>query len=140
MRKLPRGTPHIQRSTGSDLRGRRSLDVRRSRDYYRTLVGETVIGDVGSRIGRKTGFGSSPPAPPRGESRTTMKSTSSSNAKRQRPTELRSEYHFDYSKAKPNRFAGLTSPDSTAVMLDPDVAKVFKSAESVNAMLRAVIT
>jgi hypothetical protein len=52
---------------------------------------------------------------------------------------LRSEYRFDYSKAKPNRFAERTRPGSVAVLLDPDVAEVFRSPESVNAVLRALM-
>ena len=54
--------------------------------------------------------------------------------------ELRSEYKFDYAKAKPNRFASRTRLQGLAVLLDPDVARVFKSAESVNKALRALIS
>lgn len=50
------------------------------------------------------------------------------------------EYRFDYSKSKPNRFAKRMKADSVAVVLDPDVAKVFNSSESVNALLRSVIS
>jgi hypothetical protein len=53
---------------------------------------------------------------------------------------VRPEYSFDYSKAKPNRFADRTKPGSVAVLLDPDVARIFKDAESVNAVLRALMT
>ncbi len=53
--------------------------------------------------------------------------------------ELRTEYRFDYSKSKPNRFAARTRRQGVAVLLDPDVARVFKSAESVNKALRALI-
>jgi hypothetical protein len=49
------------------------------------------------------------------------------------------EYHFDYSKAKPNRFAARLKSGVRAVVLDPDVAQVFPSTESVNAVLRALI-
>jgi len=52
---------------------------------------------------------------------------------------LRSEYKFDYPKARPNRFAGRGSSKSVVVLLDPDVAKVFKSADSVNSALRAIL-
>ena len=52
---------------------------------------------------------------------------------------LRSEYRFDYSKAKPNRFVGRGSAKAVVVLLDPDVAKVFRSAESVNEALRAIL-
>jgi hypothetical protein len=43
-------------------------------------------------------------------------------------------------KSKPNRFALVNQSGSLAVTLDPDVARVFKSAESVNAVLRALLT
>jgi hypothetical protein len=49
------------------------------------------------------------------------------------------EYRFDYSKARPNRFAVAQALGSRVVVLDPDVAAVFTSAESVNAVLRALI-
>lgn len=52
---------------------------------------------------------------------------------------MRAEYRFDYSKAKPNRFAARLSPDVVAVFLDPDVAAVFRSSEAVNSLLRSVI-
>src|SRR5207247_34406 len=45
---------------------------------------------------------------------------------------------FDYRKARPNRFAGMLK-GTTAVVLDPDVASVFESPESVNRLLRSVI-
>lgn len=51
--------------------------------------------------------------------------------------DLLPEYDFDYSKAKPNRFA--LKSDQQIVILDPDVAKHFKDSESVNRVLRALI-
>jgi hypothetical protein len=51
--------------------------------------------------------------------------------------ELLPEYHFDYSKAKPNRFATQQLP--VTVTLDADVAKVFTNAEAVNNALRAIL-
>ena len=53
--------------------------------------------------------------------------------------DLKPEYKLDYSKARPNRFAKRVTEDSVIVVLDPDVAQVFTSAESVNAVLRALI-
>lgn len=53
--------------------------------------------------------------------------------------ELESEYDFDYSKARRNRFAQRANQDSMVVTLDHDVAQVFTSAEHVNAILRAII-
>ena len=49
------------------------------------------------------------------------------------------EYRFDYSKAGPNRFAARVKPVSRVVVLDPDVAEVFSTPESVNTVLRALI-
>lgn len=50
--------------------------------------------------------------------------------------DLLPEYNFDYSKAKPNRFAKKV----INVTLDEDVAKVFTDSESVNKALRAILT
>jgi hypothetical protein len=54
--------------------------------------------------------------------------------------DLRKEYRFDYRRAKPNRFASRFKPGSVAVVLDPDVASVFRTSESVNGLLRSVIS
>jgi len=53
--------------------------------------------------------------------------------------DLQPEYKFDYSKAKPNRFAGRMA-DRIVVILDPDVAEVFTTPDAVNAALRALIS
>lgn len=53
---------------------------------------------------------------------------------------LKAEYRLDYSKAKSNRFAKKMQAGSYAVVLDPDVAKVFRDAEAVNTALRALLT
>ena len=50
--------------------------------------------------------------------------------------DLLSEYNFDYSKAKPNRFA----KQVVNVTLDEDVAKVFPTSDAVNRALRAILT
>ena len=52
---------------------------------------------------------------------------------------LAREYRFDYSKSRANRFVGRVTRDSVSVVLDPDVASVFTSSKSVNAILRSVI-
>lgn len=51
------------------------------------------------------------------------------------------EYEFDYAEARPNRFS-LQSGEGGHVMviLDPDVANVFTTSATVNAVLRALIT
>ncbi len=53
--------------------------------------------------------------------------------------DLLPEYTFDYSKAKPNPFAYQLRERQIMVALDPDVASVFRSAEEVNRVLRALI-
>lgn len=53
--------------------------------------------------------------------------------------DLRDEYTFDYSQSKPNRFAAKMQRPVVAVVLEPDVAKVFGSAKAVNAQLRSAI-
>ena len=49
------------------------------------------------------------------------------------------EYNIDYSKSRPNRFAGQIGKDQLVVILDPDIAEVFTTSASVNAVLRALI-
>lgn len=53
--------------------------------------------------------------------------------------EMRSEYTFDYSRAKPNRFAEYLTDDTLTVALDPDVAAVFQTSDAVSRVLRALI-
>jgi hypothetical protein len=54
--------------------------------------------------------------------------------------DLLPEYDFDYSKAKPNRFAAsVNQPLLKVVVLDEDVAQVFTTPESVNKVLRGLI-
>jgi hypothetical protein len=53
--------------------------------------------------------------------------------------DLQSEYQFDYRKARPNRFAERIVGKPIVVTLDPDVSQVFKTAQSVNNVLRALI-
>jgi len=52
---------------------------------------------------------------------------------------MRREYRLDYSKARPNRFAGRSPGERLVVVLDPDIAQVFTTPESVNTVLRALI-
>jgi hypothetical protein len=69
-----------------------------------------------------------------------MKKTSARKKSQVIPEEMRREYRFDYTKAKPNRFAAQMGAGTIVVVLDPDVSAVFKSSESVNALLRSVIS
>jgi 16S rRNA A1518/A1519 N6-dimethyltransferase RsmA/KsgA/DIM1 with predicted DNA glycosylase/AP lyase activity len=52
---------------------------------------------------------------------------------------LQQEYGFDYRKARPNSFAPRYKVGSRVVVLDPDIARAFKTPESVNAVLRALL-
>lgn len=52
---------------------------------------------------------------------------------------MRAEYRFDYAKAKPNRFASRMKTEAVAVILDPDVASVFRSSNAVSTFLRSAI-
>ncbi len=61
-----------------------------------------------------------------------MKETSS------KTDDLLPEYNFDYTKAKPNRFAS-GNPQRTVAVLDEDLSEVFTTPESVNKALRALI-
>ena len=49
-------------------------------------------------------------------------------------------YRLDYGKARPNRFAGRVDEGRVVVVLDPDVSEVFTTPESVNKVLRALIS
>ena len=69
-----------------------------------------------------------------------MKNTKSVDRVNVTVDEMQDEYSFDYSNAKPNRFAGKLGQDRLMVCLDADVAAVFKTTESVNHVLRAIIT
>jgi hypothetical protein len=50
------------------------------------------------------------------------------------------EYHFDYRKARPNRFIERIDKNRRVVILDADISRVFTTTESVNTVLRALIT
>jgi hypothetical protein len=67
----------------------------------------------------------------------TMKKTP--RKQRRELDDVRAEYQFDYSQAKPNRFASRLKRPVVAVVLESDVAAVFDSSEKVNAQLRSAI-
>ena len=52
--------------------------------------------------------------------------------------ELREHYDFDYSAAKPNRFATRLAQEQLMVVIDPDLATIFPTAEAVNEALRVL--
>lgn len=49
------------------------------------------------------------------------------------------EYDFDYRQTRPNRFALRGEGGHLMVVLDPDVARVFTTSATVNALLRSLI-
>ena len=54
--------------------------------------------------------------------------------------EMPAEYDLDHSLARPNRFAArLPKGHVVGIVLDPDVAEVFGSSETVNRFLRCPI-
>ncbi len=69
-----------------------------------------------------------------------MKKTPRRNSRLAKPDQdLRPEYRLDYTKAKPNRFARSASRVGVVVVLDEDVAEVFRDTKSVNQALRAIL-
>jgi hypothetical protein len=84
-------------------------------------------------------FGSSVPVLPREESTEIIKKDKSKIKAPASDDDLKPEYEFDYSKAQPNRFAARFKSGSRVVVLDPDVAQVFTTPESVNKVLRALL-
>ena len=54
--------------------------------------------------------------------------------------DLRDHYDFDYSKAKPNRFAARLAQAQLMVVLDPDMAAIFPTSKAVNEALRVLAT
>ena len=52
--------------------------------------------------------------------------------------DLRPEYHFDYSKAKPNPYAD-RAMRRRAIILEKDLAEIFTTSEQVNKALRALV-
>jgi hypothetical protein len=68
-----------------------------------------------------------------------MKKTQVSKPYDESEDDMLPEYNFDYKKARPNRFARKIEDGSRIVVLDPDVAAIFTTPESVNAILRALI-
>ena len=53
---------------------------------------------------------------------------------------LHEHYDLDYSQSKPNRFAARLNQDAIVVVLDPDVAAVFRTSDAVNDTLRVLIS
>ena len=69
-----------------------------------------------------------------------MQKTSTPKSDQAVSDDLLPEYDLDYSKGRPNRYAGKIDKSQVVVMLEPDIAEVFTTPESVNAVLRALIS
>jgi len=48
------------------------------------------------------------------------------------------EYRFEYQKARPNRFTAEVVEGSLIVVLEPEIARVFKTQEAVKTILMAI--
>jgi len=56
------------------------------------------------------------------------------------PNDMRREYHFDYSKAVRGRYyRRLLKEGANVVVLEPEVAKAFRSSAAVNEALRSLL-
>jgi hypothetical protein len=54
--------------------------------------------------------------------------------------DMRAEYDFDYSKAMRGKYyRRLLKEDANVVVLDPDVARAFRSSAAVNEALRSLL-
>lgn len=53
--------------------------------------------------------------------------------------DVRSEYELNYREGRPNRFAEKLHKGGRLIVLEPEVAAVFKDSEEVNAVLRAIV-
>jgi hypothetical protein len=79
------------------------------------------------------------PARRRRENGEIMKKKVRSADKKSAPNELRPEYAFDYRRAKPNRFAAKLKQGGRLIVLEPELAAVFKNSDDVNCALRALV-
>ena len=67
-----------------------------------------------------------------------MKVEMNENELMEQNEEMLREYHLDYGKARPNRFAQGIAKGSLVVVLEPELAQVFKTPEHVKAILTAI--
>jgi hypothetical protein len=69
-----------------------------------------------------------------------MKKTQAKPTSKESGDDMLPEYKFDYGKARPNRFGARIQEGAVKVVLDNDVSEVFTTSESVNTVLRAIIS
>ena len=53
--------------------------------------------------------------------------------------DLDDDYEFDYALAQPNRYASEMQVGGRVIILEPEVAAVFRESETVNAVLKALL-
>lgn len=63
--------------------------------------------------------------------------TSKAQTSSERSDDLRAEYALGYSRSRPDRFAARMSGEVVAVVLDPGVAAVFDTSDSINRLRRS---
>ena len=60
--------------------------------------------------------------------------------KKNRPSNVEMRKEYDFSKARPNKYAKKYSEGGNLVVIDPLLARYFPDSDSVNAALRALIS
>ena len=60
--------------------------------------------------------------------------------KKVRPAEAELRKEYDFSKARPNKYAKTYSAGANLVVIDPALRKRFPDSASVNAALRALVS
>lgn len=68
-----------------------------------------------------------------------MRKTQPEDPESRSEDDLLPEYEFDYREARPNRFVAHPAESGRTIVLEPDIAAVFKTSDSVNSVLRALI-
>ena len=69
-----------------------------------------------------------------------MKNTQDFKSNNLSDDDLLPEYNFDYRQGQPNRFSREKNPVPITVTLDPDIAEIFTTSQSVNQALRALLS
>jgi hypothetical protein len=105
------------------------------------IIGHSAKNDCCWYVSRSAGkpFGSSARDRRPKEKEETMRKAGVTDRQEKSKDDMLAEYRLDYSKARPNRFARKVRQGSRVVLLDPDVAAVFMTQDSVNDVLRALI-
>jgi hypothetical protein len=110
-------------------------------DHSESERRELIIGHSASQLRSRSGSRARESLAPGKRQRMSDETMSKTPRNRRRDSvDIRTEYQFDYSQAKPNRFASLMNRPVVAVVLDSDVAAVFDSSAKVNAQMRSTMS